>query len=85
MKVILHSALSRTLLFAAIMTTALTPGARAEGWFDSFAQWSFNQLQPLLQSPQAPAVYPHPETGQPTPWQPQNDRLFYGSSLGARG
>lgn len=50
----------------------------------SWQEKTYNYLNDLMQPDQAPAVYPDPQTGQPVPVTPNNQRVPRGF-MGVRG
>ncbi len=79
----LLTASAAALTISSIISTsparAQTPGIQEDSIGEQIYNFLYNQVKPT----QAPAVYPDPSTGQPQPWQPQNN-MPYGYS-GVRG
>jgi len=68
---------------SSILTIATAP-AKAN-WLDAFSSWGYEKLRQHYATPPAPSVYPHPQTGQPVQWLPQQDYRFYRNAIGVRG
>lgn len=77
----------RGLILACLISLGLNSSAQAQtSWWDSFTESAYHDyLRPALAPRRAPTVYPHPQTGQPVPWERTRNRGFYYGGSGIRG